>query len=72
MQARYNDFAGSFSDGVSLEGDAAQAEAKLLLRSFDNGNGTQLSFRPTSNMARILGNDPAFYTPFNWNIRVNR
>lgn len=57
---RYGDFAAAFTAGTKLENDASEAEAQLLLNNFAKGASTILSFKPISNMARILGQDPAF------------
>ncbi|MFC4230255.1 RHS repeat domain-containing protein [Parasediminibacterium paludis] len=57
---RYGDLATAFTAGTKLENDASQAEAQQLLNNFVKGANKILSFDPTSNMARILGQDQAF------------
>lgn len=60
LTSRYNEFANSFKMGTFLESNASIAEAQLLLKNFVKGASTTLSFKPTSNMSRILGTNPAF------------
>jgi RHS repeat-associated protein len=60
LTARFNGFVNAFTTGTKFENNGSEAESDLLLNNFIKGASTALSYKPTSNMSRLLGEDPAF------------